>query len=189
VAVQAGYTAMSITDPSWANPQYCQGGETPLTCEFRRSKPAVAFIMLGILDVYWFTPAQFEANLSKIVEQSIQAGVIPVLTTFQTTSGADSENYGGVTSESERAVFRAEFNTIVVNMARDYGVPLMNLWKAAQSVPNSGFIPEDQIHFWEPDNASIWGDLENGPSQCVFPAWNLSALQMLDALRVGVLGG
>jgi uncharacterized protein YraI len=189
VAVAAGYTAMALTDPAWADPAYCQGGESPLTCEYRRSKPTVAFIMLGILDVYWFTPAQFEANLSRIVEESIEAGVIPVLTTFPTTSGEDSENYGGVTSESERAVFRAEFNTIVVNLAREYGVPLLNLWRAARATPRSGFIPDDQIHFWEPDNAALWGDLENGPSQCVFPTWNLSALQMLDALRVSVLGG
>ncbi|MBN1565550.1 MAG: SH3 domain-containing protein, partial [Anaerolineae bacterium] len=138
VAVRAGYTAGALTDPSWADPQYCQGGESPLTCEFRRSQPAVALIMLGILDVYWSSPAQFEANLSQIVETSIQSGVIPVLTTFPMTTGEDSNNYGGVTSENERAVYRAEFNTIVVNMARAYGVPLLNLWQAARSVPNNG---------------------------------------------------
>lgn len=189
VAVRAGYTAAALTDPSWADPAYCQGSESPLTCEYRRSKPSVAFIMLGLLDVYWFTPDQFEANLSRIVEQSIESGVIPVLTTFPMTTGADAENYGGITSEAERSVYRADFNTRVINLARAYGVPLLNLWAAARATPNSGFMPDDHIHFYEPDNAGAWGDVVNGPSQCVFPTWNLAALQMLDALRTQVLGG
>lgn len=191
VAVRAGYTAAALSDAAWADPAYCQGGETPLVCEFRRSKPAVAFIMLGLLDVYWFTPEQYEYHVRQIIETSIAQGVIPVITTFPTTAGNPGDaagDYGGAISFDNRAAYRAQFNVILVNLAAEYGVPLMNLWRAALDLPRSGFREGDFIHFWEPDDASLWGSLNGAQDQCVFPMWNLIALQTLDVLRANVLG-
>jgi hypothetical protein len=163
-----------------------------LECELRRSKPAVVLVMLGLLDVYWFTPGQYEHYMRQIIESSIENGVIPVLTTFPTTAGNAGDaagDYGGAIAFDDRAAYRLEFNTVVVNLAREYGVPLLNLWRAAQTLPRSGFREADFIHFWEPDDAGVWGDLNGGQNQCVFPMWNLIVLQMLDELRVNVLGG
>jgi uncharacterized protein YraI len=192
VAVRAGYTAAALSDPAWADPAYCQGGETPLTCEFRRSKPAVAFVMLGLLDVYWFTPQQYEAYMRQIIETSIAQGVIPIITTFPTTAGHASDaagDYEGAISFDDRAAYRAQFNVILVNLAHEYGVPLMNLWRAALDLPRSGFREGDFIHFWEPDDGSRWGALNGAQYENVFAMWNLIGLQTLDALRSGVLGG
>jgi uncharacterized protein YraI len=192
VAVRAGYTAAAITDPAWADPAYCQGGESPLTCEYRRSKPAVAFVLLGVLDVYWFTPPQFEYHMRQIIETSIAQGVIPVITTFPTTAGRAGDaagDYDGAISFDDRAVYRAEFDLILVNLAAEYGVPLMNLWRAARDLPRSGFREGDFIHFWEPDDASTWGSFAGAQHKNIFAMWNLIALQTLDVLRTGVFGG
>ncbi len=192
VAVRAGYTAAALSDPAWADPAYCQGGETPLTCEYRRSKPAVAFIMLGVLDVYWYTPQQYEANMRQIIETSIQQGVIPVITTFPITAGHSGDaagDYGGAINFDDRAAYRAEFNLILVNLANEYGVPLMNLWRAAIDLPRSGYREGDFIHFWEPDDGSQWCALTGAQYENIFAMWNLIGLQTLDALRGTVLGG
>ncbi len=190
--MRAGYTAAALSDPAWADPAYCQGGETPLTCEYRRSKPAVAFIMLGVLDVYWYTPQQYEANMRQIIETSIQQGVIPVITTFPITAGNSGDaagDYGGAISFDDRAAYRAEFDLILVNLANEYGVPLMNLWRAAIDLPRSGYREGDFIHFWEPDDGSQWCALTGAQYENIFAMWNLIGLQTLDALRGTVLGG
>jgi hypothetical protein len=38
-AVHIGYTAYDLGQPMWANPNFCNSGETPLQCEYRRSVP------------------------------------------------------------------------------------------------------------------------------------------------------
>jgi hypothetical protein len=65
----------------------------------------------------------------------------------------------------------------------------MNLWRAALDLPRSGYREGDFIHFWEPDDASMWGSLTGSQYECVFPMWNLIALQTLDVLRTNVLSG
>ncbi len=189
VAVQAGYTAAAVLDPAWSNPATCAGGVSPLVCEYDRSHPGVALIMLGILDVYWYSPAEFEGYMRQIVEISIERGVIPVLTTFPTTTPIGADQYSGAVDYDLRAQYRAAFNTVIVQLAQEYGVPLMNFWRASQAVPRSGFRPDDFIHLYEPATPGAWANLNNPASHSVFAVWNLAALQTLDALRAAALGG
>lgn len=188
VTVNAGFTSMSVSDPSWAPPGVCQDGESPLACEYRETRPGVAIVMFGLLDVYWLSPGQYEAAMRDIVEYSIEQGVIPVLTTFPIAQTNTTDIYQGAKDFEARAAARVAFNEVVARLANEYGVPLMNLWGAATALPLCGFAEGDYIHMPAGDPAQ-WGDFSTGLNQNVFAIWNLATLQMLDALRVSVLGG
>jgi len=49
-AVNPGFVAPSILNPMWADPELCEKGETPLSCEFRRNRPSIVLIGLE----FWF---------------------------------------------------------------------------------------------------------------------------------------
>jgi len=128
-------------------------------------RPAVAVIMFGAQDLL-FTPAeQFERNLRQIVHETIQAGVIPLLSTFP-----------GNLALWEQTV---RYNQIVVQVALDYDVPLMNLWLALEALPNHG-LNEDGRHLSAPISHS--GDLTPANLQRGYPLRNLVTLQALNAV-------
>ncbi len=47
IADGVGFTAYSVLDWGFANPQYCEQRESPVACELRRRRPSVAIIMFG----------------------------------------------------------------------------------------------------------------------------------------------
>jgi hypothetical protein len=174
-AAHTGFTSPSVLDPAWGDPARCPAGVSPLDCEFDRIRPSVVLIMFGLADIHWIGAAEYEQAMRQIVETSIDRGVIPVLTTFPTWPG---EHDGTVLAR------RLQFNAIVVNLAQEYGVPLMNFWRAAQPLPICG-LEGDLLHlsFSGVPSTSLTGDEETWG----FTMWNLIALQTLDALRVHVL--
>ncbi|MEW6579178.1 MAG: GDSL-type esterase/lipase family protein [Chloroflexota bacterium] len=165
LAAYDGLVTSAVLDPVFANPLACQPGESPLRCEYRVHRPSVAVIMFGAQDLL-FTPAeQFERNLRQIVHETIQAGVIPLLSTFP--------------GNLERWEQSIEYNQIVVRVALDYNVPLMNLWLALEALPNHG-LNEDGRHLSPPFTDS--GDLAPANLQRGYPLRNLVTLQALDAV-------
>src|SRR5690606_23543873 len=101
---------------------------------------------------------------------SIELGVIPVLSTFP----------GNLNFWNHTILY----NKIVVKLAREYDVPLINLWLALEAVPNHGLEP-DGFHLGEPldDPANLEGpNLQTG-----YPMRNLVTLQTLDAIWRGVM--
>lgn len=127
VTSRGGFTAASILNPMQADPQYCKAGETPLTCEYRLHNPAFVFITLET----WLDPAtvdRYETYLRQIVEYVLERGSIPILL----TKADASEAVDGV----------LVINPAIVRVARDYDVPLINFWRAAQYLPNRGIDPE-----------------------------------------------
>ena len=148
-----------------------------LECEYSQYRPAVAFIMLGMQDAYFLSPAQYEESMRQIVEVSIEQGVIPVLTTIPTLPGDNP------TRDQNRILF----NEILVRLAQEYDVPLMNLWLAMQSVDNHGLIVnEDSIDFSHVSHAVegvSWANFNGDEQRWGFTMWNLVLLQTLDRLR------
>lgn len=140
MAVRGGFTAASILNPLHADPHYCVPGETPLTCEYRLHNPAFVIITLET----WLDPAtvdRYEAYLREIMEYVISRGSVPILLTK-----ADSSELG----TGEHVI-----NPAIVRVARDYDVPLVNFWRAAQYLPNYGIDPEREGFHLSPEGYAL----------------------------------
>ncbi len=163
LAAYDGLVTSAVLDPLFANPGACLPGETPLRCEYRVHNPGVAIIMFGAQDLLFTAPEDFDRNLRRIVHETIQAGIVPVVSTFP--------------GNLERWDQSIRYNQIVVAVARDYDVPLMNLWRALDSLPNHG-LNADGRHLSLPVTHS--GDLTPENLQRGYPMRNLVTLQTLD---------
>lgn len=151
--VRGGFTAASILNPMQADSRQCKPGETPLTCEYRLHDPAFIFITLE----NWRDPDtidRYESYLRAIIENVIQHGTVPILITK-----AD-------VSEVKEGIHI--LNPIIAKLAYEYDVPMVNFWRAAQSLPNRG-IDEEREGFHLNQEGY---DLKNLLSlQALFNAW------------------
>jgi len=170
-ATHNGFNANAVIAPEWANPAICQKGESPLTCEYRLHKPAVAVIMFGTSDLLVMAPNEFDHYLRRMVNDSINAGVIPILSTFPGNQGF-----------WDKTIL---YNQIVVRIALDYDIPLINLWLALEALPNHGLEP-DGFHLGEPPNG-VAGVLTEPYLSTGYPMRNLVTLQTLDAVWRGAM--
>ncbi len=173
IAAHKGFNSASVLDPAWATGGICAPGETPLLCEYRTTKPSVVVIMLGGIDVKSLTTADYAANMRTIVQTSIQQGVIPVLTTFVVLPQRDDVY--------ERSL---EFNMMLLDIAEAEQIPLINLWAAAQTLPNEGIGP-DLTHL-----KAVVGSFcsfDGAQQEYGGTLRNLLTLQALDTLRTDVL--
>lgn len=130
---QLGYNAMSIMDPFWADPEWCGGGESPLACDFRHTQAFAMQIMFGANDLKILTPASYETALRDIIEYSLHDDVLPILSTF---------SYGQEGINREKALV---MNAVIVRLAAEYQIPLVNFWRSAQTLPDNG-IAYDNAH-------------------------------------------
>jgi uncharacterized protein YraI len=133
VASRIGMSSLVVFDPMWATDERCEAGESPLLCEYRLKKPIIALILFGPNDVLSMDTETYKAQMTKIVETSLEHGVIPVLSTFS------------VYPEYEYWWQSINFNIALTEIAEEYEVPLMNLWAAARPLPDYG-LDEDGIH-------------------------------------------
>jgi hypothetical protein len=164
LAAKSGFNASSLFVTLWADRSQCESNETPLACEYRLHRPVIAFIMLGSNDIYH--PDDFEPQMRKIIEFSIENGVVPVLSTK-----ADNEEGDG------------SINAIIARLAVEYDIPLWNFWLAVQPLPDQG-LQEDMVHL-------TWGRNFFDKTDVMEKAWpvrNLTALQVLDAVWRKVTG-
>ncbi len=175
VAARGGWMTETVLNPANADTTFCLQGETPLSCELRLARPAVALIMLGTNDLWGArTLETYRANLEQIVRTCIEAGTIPVLSTIPPLTQTEGGN-----------ARVPEFNAVVIDLARQYEVPLWNYWLALQDLPDYG-LSADHIHpNSPPDGQSTTFDADH--LQYGMTVRNLTALQMLDALRRDVL--
>lgn len=133
VAARIGLSSIAVFDPAWADPAQCNGGESPLACEYRLKRPSVAIIMFGPNDVRSIDTERYRGQLQRLVEDSLALGVIPVLVTF---SAHPDEQYW---------LPALDFNVAMTEVAAEYEVPLINLWSAARSLPDYG-LDVDRVH-------------------------------------------
>jgi hypothetical protein len=164
LAAKSGFNASSVLTTLWANRSYCQSNETPLACEYRQHRPIFAFITLGTNDVWHLDT--FEPQMRRIIEFSIENGVVPILSTK-----ADNEEGNGIV------------NATIARLAYEYDIPLWNYWLAVQPLPDHG-LQEDGAHI-------TWGPNRFDDPQAMKKGWtvrNLTALLVLDAVWRSVDG-
>lgn len=160
-AADPGASVAWALSPLWADPAVCRSGETPLICEIRLHKPAIALVMFGTNDVNTSSREGFEANLRRLLDLAIANNVVPVLV----TKADNLEGDGSV-------------NTIIARVAHEYEIPLLNMWRAMQTLPSGGLM-DDGIHL---TYAQPYFDLPEN-MQMGWPVRNLVTLQMLEFLR------
>jgi uncharacterized protein YraI/uncharacterized protein Usg len=161
-AASVGFVTGAVLDPVWANPEVCQPDESPLACEYRVHNPSVALIMFGTQDVLLMTSEQFDAALREVVRQTVAANIVPILSTFP-----------GNVEFWEKSL---QYNKIVINIALDFDIPLINLWLALEGLPEHGL--EDSNHLSFPITTAA--DLTQPNLTTGYPMRNLVTLQTLD---------
>lgn len=159
-AVFGSSSAAAVFDSTWANPAYCNPGETPIACEFRLNRPSLVFISFGTHD----DPANFGENLRAILDYAIGRGVIPVLVTK-----ADWYNI--------------ENNATMAQLAAEYGLPLVDFGAAAQALPNHGVRKDgSRLSYYFPVDFGDPQAMETG-----HVLRDLMVLQVLDAVWHGAM--
>jgi hypothetical protein len=127
----------------------CETNETPLNCELRTRKPSVVLIAMG---TNWKPHMEltFEENLRQVVEIILDSGALPVLATKADNIETDWK-----------------LNLAIARVAYDYDLPMVNIWRYVQPLPNHGLSLKDNKYL-SPDGWMARND-----------AW----LKMLDELR------
>lgn len=173
LAAKEGLSSAAALDPFWAGDD-CEANEGPLACEYRLVKPSVAMMMLGLMDVRYKHADSFRANIEKVIQLSMDKGVIPVLTTII------------VLPDQERLSFddSIRINNHMLDMADQYGVPLINLWEAVQTLPDYGIGP-DRTHLKH--RIGEFCSFDGSEQELGGTLRNLLTLQALDELRQNVL--
>jgi hypothetical protein len=133
IASQIGMTSYAVFDPFWADSELCESGESSLSCEYRLHQPSIAFVIFCGNDVRHMTDEDYDVQIRLIVEQSLEAGVIPILFTCSTHPAEDFFWQS------------INFNLRIKTIAEVYEIPAINLWAAARHLPEFG-LDEDLIH-------------------------------------------
>jgi hypothetical protein len=170
LAAKAGLNTASLLTTLWTDKQ-CLKNESLLDCQLRLDHPSFALIAIGTNEAYYIhtKPESFEFNMRIILDDTIARGIIPVLATK-----ADDE-------EGDDSI-----NATIARLAAEYELPLWNFWLAVQPLPDHGlFSPE---HLSTASYANFF-DFSNPKSlQYGVQMRNLTALQMLDFLRLQLAG-
>lgn len=131
-AAKKGLNTFSVFDAFLAGSS-CYSGESPLQCEYRYRQPTISFIMFGPNDVIIFNVDDYNQQMRRIVDETLELGIIPVLSTFS------------FHPEHEQWSKALSYNLVLVQIAEEYDIPLINLWAAARDLPNYG-LDADDIH-------------------------------------------
>jgi hypothetical protein len=171
LAAYNGITTGGILDPNNAWGQVCQSGETPLECEYRIVKPSVALIMLGTNDVASTALDTYRSNLGRIVQITVDRGIIPVLSLLPTRQGYENSI--------------PAFNQVIADTAAANDIPLWNFGGAIYALDNNGL--SDGIHPSAPpgngpDDFAAAADFTGDNLGYGYTVRNLTALQVLDAV-------
>ncbi len=162
-STKGGYNVAAILQPLRADPKICNSDESPLTCELRIHNPSVVIVSLE--EGWGSRPAEtYGRYMRQVIETIIARGVVPILAT-------KADNVEGDHS----------INATIAQIAYEYDIPLWNFWLAVQPLPDRG-LSKDGFHLTFARN--IFDDpvrMKNA-----WPVRNLTALQVLDAVRRGL---
>ncbi len=165
LAAASGFNAASVLDATWSDPVLCEFDESPLACEYRYAQPAFALIMFGTNDLKSLTPSQFDYYLRRVLVETVNRGIIPLVSTFPNQPGF-----------IEQSVL---YNRIVARAAADYNLPLINVWRAFEPLPFQGIDPNEPTHMTKPEN----GDAASFTPEALQAGHNLHNLLTLQALE------
>jgi len=165
---QSGNLTTTIIDPIFADPRYC-AGTAPLDCELNRTQPSIAIIYLGAADRQTIDHDTYYNALRTIVERSVANNVLPVLTLMPTKPHPQRPELKGM-----------EFNMIMLDIARQYDIPVINMWAAVRDLPENG-MENDLLHFTYSHNNFL--NFNGGEEQWGYTRWNLEVLKTLHAIQ------
>jgi hypothetical protein len=131
VTAANGLGISSVLDPLFglaAGNTQCQSNETPLDCELRTRRPAVVLVAMG---TNWTAhgEASFEKYLRMVLDRILETGALPILAT-------KADNIEG----------DWKLDQAIAQVAYDYDLPLVNVWRAVQDLPNHGLETEKNIY-------------------------------------------
>jgi hypothetical protein len=173
LAADNQWTTYDVLDPKKNNKRVCYQGESPLVCEYRLVRPAVALIMLGTNDITSMSGAVYQENMLKIVQTSIEWGVIPVLSTIPPRESYDLQVQ--------------EFNQIVRTIGANYSLPLWEYHDVMVHLPQRG-LSEDNVHpSYPPGDVGLAAHFLPEFIQYGYTQRNLTGLILLDGLWRNVL--
>jgi hypothetical protein len=168
LAAGVGWAAWAVLDPSFADPAYCSAGESPLACEYRNTRPAIALIMFGTNDAAYRSSQQYRRDLLEIVQISRQMGVIPILSTIPVVPGYEQQV--------------RELNGVVVEITTAETVPMWDYGEFMDDLPNHG-LSWDNLHpSVPPGGYEAAADFRAPNLQYGYVMRNWTALQMLDTV-------
>jgi hypothetical protein len=170
LAADVGWASWGVLTPELADLEGgCLGGEMPLECEYRIMRPAFAIIMFGTNDASYLSPEDFRYYMERILQRSLDFGVIPIFSTIPMRPDQMESVYA--------------FNAVIADMTADFRLPLLDYAAAMAALPDLG-LAWDEIHpssppSYRPQEAAIFTPdyLQYG-----YNVRNLTALQMLDAV-------
>lgn len=166
LAAKNGLTATAVLAPLWTDWKVCHANETPLECEYRLHKPSFAILSFGTNDAMGVVP--FEDSMRRVIEHTIGNGIVPILST-----------------KADNAEGGHKINQTIVKLAYEYQLPLWNYWLAVQPLPEHGLRSRDHL---SDNNFADYFDFETpGNLKYGWPVRNLTALQVLDAVREMIL--
>lgn len=138
ISTRAGWSTFSVLEVRGEFAGLCQPNELPIECEYRLTKPAYAIVMIGTNDAPAFPADQYRANMTRIIDISIQYGVVPILSTLPPRA-----------EHNDRII---EYNQVIAQLASAYGLPMTDLYSALINLPNRGLDP-DGVHLSIPSGA------------------------------------
>ena len=166
LAVKDGFNVAAVVSPLRADPKQCNAGETPLACEYRLNRPSLALISMET-NFKQRTAEEYGKYMRQIVEYTISQGIVPVL-------GTKADNLEG----------NDAINTEIAIIANEYDIPMWNYWAASYPLPNHGFDTDLNDGFHLSFSRNFFDQHKNMLS--AWPWRNLTALQVLDAMRSGL---
>lgn len=170
LATASGFNTASVLDSIWADPTWCEANESPLECEYRLSQPIFSLIMFGTNDVMFFEADLFDFYMRSIILETINNGTVPILYTIPIRPEFPEKTY--------------QFNQVIIKLAQDYDLPLVNLWLAIQDLPFEGVDQLEPIHLSIPEDEQA-GDFTTNLDYG-YTVRNLITLQTLDILLDGL---
>lgn len=165
---QSGNLTTTIIDPIFADPRYCPG-TAPLDCEINRTQPSIAVIYLGAADRQTIDHESYYNAMRTIVERLVANNVLPILTLMPTKPHPQRPELKGM-----------EFNMIMLDIARQFDIPVINMWAAVRDMPEYG-MQNDLLHFTYSGQAFL--NFAGGENQWGYTRWNLEVLKTLHAIR------
>jgi hypothetical protein len=146
-----------------------QGGEIAAT------RPAFAVLMIGTNDVLPYDAETYRNTLRQIVTQLTNTGVIPILSTLPSLETFN----GGLAREKFY-----QFQQVIVDVADEFQLPLINLYQALNPLPNDG-LSADLVH--PSVSPAGGGSFSAGSLLHGYNMRNLVTIQTLDKLREMVI--
>lgn len=144
------------------HPVLCED-KTPLECEIDEVNPSFAIVRIGTNDAGG-SLANYENNLTAILEYLIDRNIVPILGTIPVrTVGPNTST----------------FNDVLISVANDLNVPLVDIRTPLNTLENKGLCP-DGIHPNIPTNANTADFTSTGLQY----GYNLTNLMFLESLRL-----